>query len=87
MRRGTVKWFSPELGYGFILIEQDVEVFVHHSDISSDGFRMLHDGEEVEFELHDGQRGFQARNVQRLQSEPDPPSPDAPVPQPPVDSG
>jgi CspA family cold shock protein len=66
MRRGRVKWFSPELGYGFILIDQDVEVFVHHSDIQSEGFRMLHDGEEVEFELHNTQRGFQARNVRRL---------------------
>jgi CspA family cold shock protein len=71
MRRGRVKWFSPELGYGFILIDQDVEVFVHHSDIQSEGFRMLHDGEEVEFELHNTQRGFQARNVRRLGMETD----------------
>ncbi|HDS30415.1 MAG TPA: cold shock domain-containing protein [Firmicutes bacterium] len=66
MRRGRVKWFSPELGYGFILIEEDVEVFVHHSDIDLEGFRMLHDGEEVEFEMIETQRGFQAKKVMRI---------------------
>ncbi len=66
MRTGRVKWFSPEKGYGFILIDGDVEVFVHFSEIVGDGFRMLHDGEEVEFELLDGDRGFQAKKVRRL---------------------
>lgn len=66
LKRGKVKWFSPEKGYGFILIGDDLEVFVHYSEIVDGGYRMLHDGEEVEFELHDTMRGYQARNVRRL---------------------
>ena len=66
LKRGKVKWFSPEKGYGFILIGDDLEVFVHYSEILGDGYRMLHEGEEVEFELHDTMRGYQAQRVRRL---------------------
>jgi len=66
MPRGKVKWFSPEKGYGFILGDKNEEVFVHYSEISGNGFRMLHDGEEVEFELYDTMRGYYARNVNRV---------------------
>lgn len=66
MHEGRVKWFSPEKGYGFILIEPDTEVFVHHTEIDGDGFRMLHAGERVQFELVDSKRGWQARKVRRL---------------------
>jgi CspA family cold shock protein len=66
MTKGMVKWFSPEKGYGFIVMEPDTEVFVHHTAIVGDGFRILHADEEVEFELIDTDRGYQARNVRRL---------------------
>jgi cold shock protein len=66
MTRGKVKWFSPERGYGFIQSESDQEVFVHHSEILGDGFRLLNEGEEVEFELHDTMRGYHAKNVRRV---------------------
>ncbi len=56
MARGTVKWFSDQKGYGFITTEgsEESEVFVHHSAIEGRGFRTLHQGETVEFELKDG---------------------------------
>ena len=66
MSRGRVKWFSPEKGFGFIVDDRDREIFVHFSEIMGDGFRMLHDGEEVEFEISDSKRGLQARKVVRL---------------------
>jgi CspA family cold shock protein len=66
MYRGRVKWFSPEKGFGFIELDPDKEVFVHHTAITGDGFHMLHAGEAVEFDLIDTPRGFQARNVRRL---------------------
>ena len=61
---GSVKWFSEPRGYGFITPEgtQD-DVFVHFSDIQQDGYRTLHTGERVEFDLVEGQRGRQAANV------------------------
>ncbi len=56
MARGTVKWFSDQKGYGFITTEgsEESEVFVHHSAIEGHGFRTLHPGETVEFELKGG---------------------------------
>lgn len=56
MARGTVKWFSDQKGYGFITTEgsEESEVFVHHSSIEGRGFRTLHPGETVEFELKNG---------------------------------
>jgi len=63
---GKVKWFSPEKGYGFILMDSATEVFVHYTSIITDGFRILHNGEQVEFELVETERGFQARDVKRL---------------------
>ena len=56
MARGTVKWFSDQKGYGFITTEgsEESEVFVHHSAIEGQGFRTLHPGETVEFELKNG---------------------------------
>ncbi len=61
--RGNVKWFDTEKGWGFIRLEGGEEVFVHHSDIQSEGFRSLKDGAEVELEIERADRGPRARNV------------------------
>lgn len=64
MATGRVKWFSNEKGFGFI--EQDdggADVFCHFSAITSDGFKSLNEGDEVEFEVEQGQKGLQAKNV------------------------
>ena len=62
-QRGNVKWFDTEKGWGFIRLEDGEEVFVHHSDIQSEGFRSLKDGAEVELEIERAERGPRARNV------------------------
>ena len=67
--RGSVKWFNDQKGYGFIAYEDTQDVFVHHTAIQMDGFRTLQQGEEVVFELHEGPKGPQARNVLRLNSD------------------
>lgn len=66
MQQGTVKWFNAKKGYGFISDEQGNEVFVHFSALKMDGFKELKDGEKVEFEVVDGEKGPQAANVTRL---------------------
>jgi CspA family cold shock protein len=63
--KGTVKWFNDSKGYGFIKPPQGDEVFVHFSAIIGDGFRTLAEGEEVEFEIEESDRGLQAANVIR----------------------
>jgi CspA family cold shock protein len=60
---GTVKWFSARKGYGFISRPGEPDVFVHYSQITADGFRLLEDGQSVEFTLSDGDRGRHARDV------------------------
>jgi cold shock protein len=62
---GTVKWFSPKKGYGFITMEDGQEVFVHYSAIDGAGFRSLEQGERVEFEVAQGPKGLQASNVNK----------------------
>ncbi|CAI6015076.1 cold shock domain-containing protein [Cohnella sp. JJ-181] len=64
--RGTVKWFNAEKGYGFISVEDGNDVFVHFSAIQGDGFKTLDEGQAVEFEITDGNRGPQATNVVKL---------------------
>jgi CspA family cold shock protein len=65
-QQGTVKWFNNAKGYGFIQPETGGEdVFVHHTSIVSEGFRTLNEGEKVSFELVEGPKGLQARNVLR----------------------
>lgn len=66
MQQGTVKWFNAEKGYGFIQIEGGNDVFVHYTAILGDGFRTLEEGQRVEFEIVEGQRGPQAANVTKL---------------------
>ncbi|MGI6034624.1 MAG: cold-shock protein [Limnochordia bacterium] len=64
MEQGTVKWFNSEKGYGFIQREDGRgDVFVHYSAIVGDGFRTLEEGQEVTFEVTEGQKGPQASNV------------------------
>ncbi|OHB47262.1 MAG: cold-shock protein [Planctomycetes bacterium GWF2_40_8] len=66
MPKGTVKWFNDKKGFGFISREDGDDVFVHHSSIQSDGFRSLAEGDKVEFELVEDQKGFKASNVVKL---------------------
>ncbi|HPT82964.1 MAG TPA: cold shock domain-containing protein [Limnochordia bacterium] len=63
---GKVKWFSAEKGYGFIECEDGEDVFVHFTAIQGSGFRTLNEGEEVSFDIVQGDRGPQAANVVRL---------------------
>ncbi len=63
--RGRVKWFNAEKGFGFIEREGGKDVFVHFSAIQMDGFKTLDEGQEVEFEIVEGERGPQAANVVR----------------------
>lgn len=65
LESGVVKWFNPEKGFGFIEREGGDDVFVHFSDISADGYRTLNEGEAVQFEVEDGDRGPKATNVTR----------------------
>ena len=64
--RGQVKWFDPKKGYGFIVGPQEQDVFVHYRQITGDDFRLLRDGEMVQYELVEGDKGYQARDVQRF---------------------
>jgi len=66
LAKGTVKWFSNKKGYGFIAHEEGKDIFVHYSSINSDGFKTLSEGENVSFEVEDGQRGPVAKNVQKV---------------------
>ena len=68
MLQGTVKWFNPKKGYGFIATEQGEDIFVHYSAIGGDGFKALVEGDDVQFELADGPKGKQAVNVERIGS-------------------
>ncbi len=64
MASGTVKWFNPEKGYGFITPDEGgKDLFVHYSAIQADGFKTLNEGQKVEFEVTQGQKGPQAVNV------------------------
>lgn len=63
MARGTVKWFSEKKGYGFISREDGDDIFVHYSAIKREGFKTLHEGDEVEFEISQGEKGLQATDV------------------------
>lgn len=62
--QGKVKWFSSEKGYGFIQRDNGADVFVHFSAIQNEGFKTLNEGQDVEFEVVEGNRGPQASNVQ-----------------------
>jgi CspA family cold shock protein len=63
MTNGTVKWFSDRKGFGFIEQENGPDVFVHHSAINSSGFKSLDEGDQVSFDIEQGQKGPAAANV------------------------
>ena len=67
MHVGKVKWFSNEKGYGFIESSDGEDIFVHFTGILSEGFRTLEEGQEVSFEIIEGNRGPQAANVLKLE--------------------
>lgn len=66
MTQGTVKWFNPEKGFGFIAPAEGPDVFVHYSEIEGSGFRNLEENQHVEFELTQGHKGPQASSVRVL---------------------
>lgn len=71
MVTGHVKWFSDTKGYGFLNKDgDDQDIFVHYSVISQEGFKSLHEGQAVSFEIKQGPKGLFAANVQRQEGEP-----------------
>lgn len=66
MKKGTVKWFNAEKGYGFLTDEEGKDYFVHFSAIQGEGFKTLNENQAVEFEVEDSPRGPQAKNVTKL---------------------
>ncbi|MCK8825115.1 cold-shock protein [Fuchsiella alkaliacetigena] len=66
MKTGTVKWFDSQKGYGFIETPEEEDVFVHYSAIEEEGYKSLEEGERVEFEVVESDKGFQAANVMKI---------------------
>ncbi len=66
MSEGRVKWFNDQKGYGFIVTEEQGDIFVHYSGIIGEGFRSLSEGDRVSFEVERGPKGPQASNVKKL---------------------
>ena len=66
MAKGTVKWFNAKKGFGFISNADGKDVFVHFSALNMEGFKVLEDGDSVEFDVIDGEKGPQATNVTKL---------------------
>ena len=66
MNKATVKWFDSKKGYGFISDESGKDIFVHFSGLNMDGFKSLDDGQAVEFDVIEGEKGPQAVNVNKL---------------------
>ena len=63
MPEGKVKWFNPKKGYGFIAGEDGKDIFVHYASISGDGYKTLNEGDDVSFEVVEGEKGLRAENV------------------------
>ena len=69
MKSGNVKWFDRKKGYGFIVGPEGQDVFVHYTNIVADGFKSLRDGEEVQYELLETEKGLQASEVRQAPAE------------------
>jgi cold shock protein len=67
MAVGKVKWFNDSKGFGFIERKDGLDIFVHYTSIRSDGYKTLAEGQEVEFDVYEGPKGPQARNVNRME--------------------
>jgi len=65
LAKGTVKWFNEKKGFGFIQQENGQDLFVHYSSIDMEGFRTLNEGDVVDFDVEETERGFQAKNVRK----------------------
>ncbi len=65
MAEGTVKWFNPKKGYGFIATAEGRDIFVHYANISGDGYKSLAEGDPVSFDIVEGEKGPRAENVAR----------------------
>ena len=65
MSEGTVKWFNPRKGYGFIATEDGKDIFVHYASITGDGYKTLNEGDSVSFDVSEGEKGLRAENVQK----------------------
>ena len=63
---GTVKWYNDDKGYGFIVREKGGDVFVHHASINAEGFKTLAEGDRVSFDVVEGPKGLQAKNVVKI---------------------
>ncbi|HPS54444.1 MAG TPA: cold shock domain-containing protein [Sedimentisphaerales bacterium] len=66
MSKGTVKWFNPKKGYGFIAAEDGRDIFVHYGSITGDGFKTLAEGDSVSFDIAEGEKGPRAENVLQI---------------------
>jgi cold shock protein len=66
MASGKIKWFDNKRGFGFILQDSGLDVFVHHTGIEGEGFKTLHEGDLVNYELVSGEKGPKAERVQRI---------------------
>lgn len=66
MAKGNVKWFNAQKGFGFIEMDGSKDIFVHHSEIQDHGFKSLDEGQQVEFEIRQGDKGDYAANVVKL---------------------
>ncbi|MDF2543244.1 MAG: hypothetical protein K0S47_2962 [Herbinix sp.] len=66
MKKGTVKWFNAKKGFGFLSDEMGHDVFVHFSALQMDGFKVLEEGDKVQFDVIEGEKGPQAANVIKL---------------------
>lgn len=69
MAEGTVKWFNPKKGYGFIATDDGQDVFVHYANISGQGFKTLREGDTVSFDIVEGEKGLRAENVAKKATE------------------
>ena len=66
MNKGTVKWFNNQKGFGFICDENGKDIFVHYSGVNMEGFKSLNEGDSVEFDIIEGEKGPQAINVTKV---------------------